>query len=132
MTVQPTPTLPPSTLSFPPICPTVAFPPTKIATDTWVIHQVQRALGQPLDVYLNSMVILGAEPVIVLGHWAWRVLFGADSSIIDRRVPMNAGFVRVVGRRNSTRRPARTRPSVANPCASWITARARHPVAGTG
>jgi predicted permease len=39
----------------------------------------------------------GAEQVIVLGHWAWRVLFGSDSTIIDRRVPMNAGFVRVVG-----------------------------------
>jgi flavorubredoxin len=30
-----------------------------------VIHQVQHALGQPLFVYLNSMVILGKEPVIV-------------------------------------------------------------------
>jgi flavorubredoxin len=62
-TANPSPTLPP--LSFPPVCPTVAIPPTKIAADTWVIHQVQRALGQPLDIYLNSMVILGAEPVIV-------------------------------------------------------------------
>lgn len=40
---------------------------------------------------------LGAEPVIVLSHWAWRVLFGADSAIIGRRVPMNNSFVRVVG-----------------------------------
>jgi len=47
--------------SFPP----VAVPPTKIARDTWVIHQVQPALGAPLAVYLNSTVILGAEPVIV-------------------------------------------------------------------
>jgi flavorubredoxin len=30
-----------------------------------VIHQVQPALGQPLFVYINSMVILGKEPVIV-------------------------------------------------------------------
>ena len=30
-----------------------------------MIHQVQPALGQPLFVYLNSMVILGEEPVIV-------------------------------------------------------------------
>jgi flavorubredoxin len=30
-----------------------------------VIHQVQRALGQPLFVHLNSMLILGAEPMIV-------------------------------------------------------------------
>lgn len=40
---------------------------------------------------------IGAEPVIVLSHWAWRVLFGSDSTIVGRRVPMNAGFVRVVG-----------------------------------
>lgn len=53
------------TLSFPPLSPTVAIPPTKIADETWVVHQVQQALGQPLDIYLNSMVIRGAEPVIV-------------------------------------------------------------------
>ena len=52
-------------LAFPPLRPTIAVPPTKIADDTWVIHQVQQACGQPLDVYINSMVILGAEPVIV-------------------------------------------------------------------
>jgi flavorubredoxin len=51
--------------SFPPLAPTVAVPPTKVADDTWVIHQVQPALGQPLHVYLNSMVILASEPVIV-------------------------------------------------------------------
>jgi hypothetical protein len=39
----------------------------------------------------------GAEPVIVLRHWAWRVLFGADSNIVGQRLPMNGGFVRVVG-----------------------------------
>ena len=33
--------------------------------ETWLIHQVQEALGAPLRVYLNSMVIRGAEPVIV-------------------------------------------------------------------
>ncbi len=37
----------------------------KIAADTYVIQQVQPALGQPLFVYINSMVILGEEPVIV-------------------------------------------------------------------
>jgi flavorubredoxin len=39
--------------------------PTRIAKDTFVVHQVQEALGQPLFIYLNSMVILGEEPVIV-------------------------------------------------------------------
>ena len=51
--------------TFAPIAPTIHVPPTKIAADTYVIHQVQEALGQPLFVYLNSMVILGKEPVIV-------------------------------------------------------------------
>jgi len=52
-------------MTFAPIAPTTYVPPTKIANDTFVIHQVQHALGQPLFVYLNSMVILGREPVIV-------------------------------------------------------------------
>ena len=52
-------------MSFAPLAPTTSFPPSRIAADTWVIHQVQPALGQPLFVYLNSMVILGAEPMIV-------------------------------------------------------------------
>jgi flavorubredoxin len=63
MSANPTPMG--ASLTFPPICPTVDVPPTKIAEDTWVIHQVQQALGQPLDIYLNSMVILGSEPVLV-------------------------------------------------------------------
>jgi flavorubredoxin len=52
-------------MSFAPLAPTTSVPPSRIAADTWVIHQVQPALGQPLFVYLNSMVILGAEPMIV-------------------------------------------------------------------
>ena len=63
MTANPTLTRPP--LAFPPVAPTKAIPPTEIAKDTFVIHQVQPALGQPLDIYLNSMVIRGSEPVIV-------------------------------------------------------------------
>jgi flavorubredoxin len=52
-------------MTFAPLAPSTYVPPTKVAPDTWVIHQVQPALGQPLFVYLNSMVILGAEPMIV-------------------------------------------------------------------
>jgi flavorubredoxin len=51
--------------TFAPLAPTTYVPPTKVAADTWVIHQVQPALGQPLSVYLNSMVILGSEPMLV-------------------------------------------------------------------
>lgn len=52
-------------MTFTPIAPATYVPPSEIAKDTFVIHQVQPALGQPLHVYLNSMVILGSEPVIV-------------------------------------------------------------------
>src|SRR5947209_1821454 len=52
-------------MSFAPLCPTINVAPEKVAPDTWVIHSVQEALGQPLFVYLNSMVLLGAEPMIV-------------------------------------------------------------------
>jgi flavorubredoxin len=51
--------------TYAPLAPTMHVPPTRVAKDTWVIHQVQPALGQPLFVYLNSMVILGSEPMIV-------------------------------------------------------------------
>jgi flavorubredoxin len=53
------------TLSCPPLAPTIRVEPTKIAADTYVIHSLQPALGQPLFVYLNSMVILGEQPMIV-------------------------------------------------------------------
>jgi flavorubredoxin len=52
-------------MSFSAIAPTVRAEPTQVAADTYVIHHVQEALGQPLFVYLNSMVIRGDEPVIV-------------------------------------------------------------------
>lgn len=51
--------------TYAPVAPTTHVPPTLIAPDTYVIHQVQPALGQPLFVYLNSMVIVGDEPIIV-------------------------------------------------------------------
>jgi flavorubredoxin len=47
------------------IAPTVRAEPEEVAADTFVIHHVQEALGQPLFVYLNSMVIRGAEPMIL-------------------------------------------------------------------
>jgi flavorubredoxin len=53
------------TTAYAPLCPTIKVPPTKVADGTFVIHSVQEALGQPLFVYLNSMVILGAEPLIL-------------------------------------------------------------------
>jgi len=51
--------------TFAPLAPTISVPPLKVADETFVIHQVQPALGQPLFVYINSMVIRGKEPIIV-------------------------------------------------------------------
>jgi hypothetical protein len=50
---------------FAPLAPSIYVPPSQIAADTWLIHSVQPALGQPLFVYLNSLAILGSEPMIV-------------------------------------------------------------------
>jgi flavorubredoxin len=52
-------------MSFAPVAPTITVPPTEVAAGTFVIHSVQQALGEPLFIYLNSMVILGEEPMIV-------------------------------------------------------------------
>jgi flavorubredoxin len=52
-------------MTFAPRTPTIHIPPTRVAKDTFFVHRVQAALGQPLFVHLNSMVILGKEPVIV-------------------------------------------------------------------
>lgn len=52
-------------MTFAPVAPATYVPPTEVAADTYVIHSVQEALGQPLFIYLNSMVIRGREPVIV-------------------------------------------------------------------
>ena len=52
-------------MTFAPLAPTTCAPPTEIAPETFVLHSIQPALGQPLFVYLNSMVIRGSEPMIV-------------------------------------------------------------------
>lgn len=52
-------------MAFAPEAPPTYVPPTRVDADTWVIHQVQDALGAPLSVYLNSMVIAGSEPAII-------------------------------------------------------------------
>lgn len=45
--------------------PTCRLEPTEIAPGTFVIHEVQHALGQPLSVFINSMVIQGEEPMLI-------------------------------------------------------------------
>jgi hypothetical protein len=39
--------------------------PLEVGAETYLIREVQQALGEPLSVYFNSAVIRGAEPVIV-------------------------------------------------------------------
>jgi flavorubredoxin len=55
----------PTTNTFPPLAPEIFVPPSQIAEDTYVLHQIQPACGVPLFVYINSMVILGEQPMIV-------------------------------------------------------------------
>jgi flavorubredoxin len=45
--------------------PTLHLDPTEVVPGTYVVHQVQHALGQPLSVYGNSAVIDGDEPVLI-------------------------------------------------------------------
>jgi flavorubredoxin len=52
-------------MPFEPIKPATHHPPLKIADDTYLIQQIQRAAIGPLYVYLNSLVINGPEPIIV-------------------------------------------------------------------
>src|SRR3954447_21126925 len=40
-------------------------PPERIAADTWVIRQLYGEGSAPVALFVNSMVITGAEPVIV-------------------------------------------------------------------
>jgi flavorubredoxin len=54
-----------NTRSFAPVSPTEHYRPQIIGPDTWLIRQVQPALGAPLSVYINSMVISGNSPIIV-------------------------------------------------------------------
>ncbi len=52
-------------MSFHPVPPTIRVAPQEVAPDVFLVHQVTEAVGAPLRIYLNSLVIRGAEPVIV-------------------------------------------------------------------
>jgi flavorubredoxin len=51
--------------SFAAPAPSNHYAPLKIADDTYIIRQLGEVEGAPVKVYLNSMVILGKEPVIL-------------------------------------------------------------------
>jgi len=52
-------------VSYEPVPPTIHVAPEHLGNDTYLVSSVQEALGAPLCVYLNSLVIVGAEPMIV-------------------------------------------------------------------
>jgi flavorubredoxin len=43
----------------------IHLPPLRVASETYLLRTAQPALGAPLSVSLNSLVLLGAEPVVV-------------------------------------------------------------------
>lgn len=63
----------------------------------WNIFQMTRTLPLLGRGFNPDDLQRGAEPVIVLSYWAWKVVFGADSSIVDRLVPLNGVATRVIG-----------------------------------
>jgi hypothetical protein len=45
--------------------PTYRQEPSQVAPGTYLVHEVQHALGQPLSVYINSAVVQAREPVLI-------------------------------------------------------------------
>ena len=63
----------------------------------WNVFQITRTppwLGRG---FVEGDQAPGAEPVVVLSHWAWRVVFGADSTLLDRLVVLSGTPTRVIG-----------------------------------
>ncbi|CAN5844841.1 hypothetical protein BH23ACT1_BH23ACT1_03940 [soil metagenome] len=50
---------------FDPLPPFAHHAPLRLGPDTWLIRQLQGEGSAPMSIYINSMVIAGAEPVIV-------------------------------------------------------------------
>jgi flavorubredoxin len=62
--------------SFDPVPPSAHHAPLRLGPDTWLIRQLQGEGSAPMAVYINSLVIAGAEPVIVdtgtrSNRWQW-------------------------------------------------------------
>jgi predicted permease len=67
---------------------------TAAESNLFDVARVRPLLGRALR---SEDQLAGAEPVIVLGYWAWTSVFGADSTILNRQVPLNGAYTRVVG-----------------------------------
>lgn len=73
-----------SAMTFDP-CPPIHLPPFEVAPETFVLRAAQPAFGAPLSVALNSLVIRGAEPLVLdTGTRSNREAWLADlTSIVD-------------------------------------------------
>lgn len=60
----------------------------------FMIARTPARLGRTL---LPSDAEPGAEPVMVLAHRAWQVVFGAEPAVLERRVTLNGISTRIVG-----------------------------------
>ncbi|HEY0024684.1 MAG TPA: ABC transporter permease [Longimicrobium sp.] len=65
-----------------------------VTADLFGVLRVHPAIGRAL---VPSDHLPASERVIVLGHAFWQRRFGADSSIVGRRVTLNGASFRVVG-----------------------------------
>jgi hypothetical protein len=63
----------------------------------WNIFRATRATPALGRGFRPDDQVPGAEPVVVLSHWAWRVVFGADSGLIGHHVPLNGVSTRIIG-----------------------------------
>lgn len=63
----------------------------------WNVFQFTRTLPALGRGFLPGDAVVGAEPVIVLGHRAWEVAFGGDSAAVGSRIPVNGSMTRVIG-----------------------------------
>lgn len=63
----------------------------------WNIFELTRTRALLGRGFLREDQLPGAEPVLVLGHGAWRSVFGGDSGVIGRVVRLSGVATRVVG-----------------------------------
>jgi predicted permease len=63
----------------------------------WNVFRVTRTAAAMGRGFRPEDEVLGAEPVIVLSHRTWTSVFGADSSLVGRRIVLDGVPTRVVG-----------------------------------
>lgn len=66
-----------------------------VSGDFFQVMGVEPAFGRAFSVEEDS--VPGRDPVLVLGHGFWTSVFGADSSVVGRKVDLNGLVFTVVG-----------------------------------